>query len=61
MDFEGNNIDNMAVFVLAVGAGDRVASIGYVPLVLDCKTWEKKEYLKGIYEQNGFVIYSVRD
>ena len=47
--------------MIAVSSDNRVVSLGHIPLILNSNTWEKKEYLKGIVEQNGFIIYSTRD
>ena len=52
---------SLALFVIAVGSDNRVVCVGHVPLRMEDDYWEKKQYLEGIKEQNGFAIISVQN
>ena len=59
-EYEAEHVYALGMYVLAIG-NNEVVNIGCVPLHLDEEVREKKEYLKGIVEQNGYVIMSLRD
>lgn len=46
---------------MAINCSNRVVNIGSINLCLSDCFLDKKEYLKGITEQNGFIIFSLTD
>ena len=60
-DYDRNMSSDLGIFVIAVSRDNRVANIGHIALVFGENVRDCKEYLKGIYEQNGYLVYSTSD